>query len=92
MYYVISYDIPDNLRRSHLNRLLLNYGERKQESLFEARINESQYKSLLVKIHKIIKESEDNVRIYPLCLSCLKNTVALGGTVPEKKDPDFYLV
>jgi CRISPR-associated protein Cas2 len=92
MYLVISYDIPDNLRRNHLSRVLSDFGERKQESLFEARLSESQFQSLLIRINKTIKIPEDDVRIYFLCHNCLEKTMVWGKSGPIQNDPDFYIV
>jgi len=92
MHLVISYDIPDNLRRNHLSKILLDYGERKQESLFEARLSDSQFQTLLLRIKKTMNEQEDNIRIYYLCNSCLGKTIMFGKTETIQAEPDFYIV
>ena len=39
MFYVISYDIPDDRRRGQLAKVLKGFGTRVQYSVFEAHLN-----------------------------------------------------
>ena len=43
MFYVISYDIPDDRRRGQLAKVLKGFGTRVQYSVFEAHLNRTQY-------------------------------------------------
>ena len=51
MLYVISYDIPDNRRRSQLAKVLKGFGSRVQYSVFEAHLNGKQYEELSAPLH-----------------------------------------
>jgi CRISPR-associated protein Cas2 len=65
-FYVISYDVPDDRRRSRIARALLGYGERVQRSVFECILDDSQYAALRARLERLIKPGEDSVRTYRL--------------------------
>ena len=46
MFYLISYDIPDDRRRSQLAKALKGFGTRVQYSVFEAHLSRNQYEEL----------------------------------------------
>lgn len=79
MFYVISYDIPDNSRRSQLSKALKGYGTRVQYSVFEAHLNKTQFEDLKRDVFDIIDTSEDSVRCYVLCNACFKNIDVFSG-------------
>ena len=70
MFYVISYDIPDDRRRNQLAKLLKGFGTRVQYSVFEAHLNKRQYEELKVAVERLIEPSKDSVRYYALCSAC----------------------
>ena len=43
LYLVIAYDTPDDRRRARLAKLLKGFGERRQYSVFEARLTRAVY-------------------------------------------------
>jgi len=64
-YVVVIYDIPDNRRRLQLARLLLGFGERVQESSFEAMITKGQLARLMAGVERLV-QPKDHVRIYKI--------------------------
>jgi len=87
MYIVISYDIVDDKKRLRVAKLLKNYGERVQKSVFECRVDEKRYLEIKGKLEKIIDMENDSVRYYSLCQKCIGNIQISGwGTVLEDDD------
>ena len=87
MFLTISYDITDNRRRTRLAKLLSNYGQRVQKSVFECQIDDRQYLRLKRDIEALIDFAEDSVRYYFLCQRCRGNIEISGwGTVREDED------
>jgi CRISPR-associated protein Cas2 len=87
MYIVISYDIVDDKKRLKVSKLLKNYGERVQKSVFECRVDEKMYLEIKGKLEKIIDMENDSVRYYSLCQKCAGNIEISGwGTVLEDDD------
>ena len=87
MFYVISYDIPDNPRRNRLAKVLKGFGTRVQYSVFEAHLTRSQFDQMKQAVNGIINTEEDSVRYYALCRACVGQieVPAVGDvtTVPE---------
>lgn len=76
--YVISYDIQDNYRRKKMADVLLDFGQRVQYSVFEAALSGSDFSQLLERALPILDPATDSLRIYPLCLACLKQQLSYG--------------
>ena len=70
MFYVISYDIPDNQRRNQLAKVLKGFGTRVQYSVFEAHLTRSQFEQMKQAVDRVIDPDEDSVRYYALCRAC----------------------
>ncbi|MEJ5310516.1 MAG: CRISPR-associated endonuclease Cas2 [Anaerolineae bacterium] len=96
--YLISYDIPDDKRRTKIMHLLEGYGERVQYSVFEVWADEKQIDKLRqqlagwVKARKGEKERggaaegtiSGSVRIYPLCAACHQKREVHGEGQPTQ--------
>ena len=87
MFYVISYDIPDDQRRNQLAKVLKGFGTRVQYSVFEAHLTRSQFEQMKQTVNRVINTDEDSVRYYALCRACVGRieVPAVGDvtTVPE---------
>ena len=92
MYYIITYDIPDDRRRSRLAKALLDFGDRVQFSVFEARLNNKLYSSMMERVATIINGEEDNVRVYPICQQCDPSVTLLGDGPAMEKTPDVWIL
>ncbi|MBX6770621.1 MAG: CRISPR-associated endonuclease Cas2 [Chloroflexi bacterium] len=90
MLVVVSYDVPDDRRRQRLAKLLLGFGARVLESVFECDLNGPQYLQLERKMRRVMKEGEDAVRVYFLCQDCRLQTRTFGGPAVERSEP-FYI-
>ena len=91
MFYVVSYDIPDDKRRLRAAKVLLEFGIRVQYSVFECLLQEDQRQDLADRLASVIELTDDRIRIYPLCANC-KQEVALLGEGKLTEDPEVYIV
>lgn len=91
MFYVISYDIPDDRRRNKLAKVLKGFGTRVQYSVFEAHLNKRQYEELKRAVERLIEPSEDSVRYYALCRACVRR-VEVPATGDVTSDPQVIVV
>lgn len=71
MYILVTYDIEtmDAAGRSRLRRVAKvcqNYGQRVQNSVFECKVDATQYKMLELALAEIIDEDRDSLRFYNL--------------------------
>jgi len=90
MFYLVSYDIPDDKRRTRLAKIMLDFGARVQYSVFECNMDDKLLDTMLKRVGKIVSD-EDSVRIYALCGKCL-GTVKILGRGNLTKDEDVYIL
>jgi CRISPR-associated protein Cas2 len=87
LLYLVSYDIPDDGRRTKLAKALKDFGDRVHYSVFECLLDILHFDKMLVKIGELVDEEDDSVRIYTLCANCDKAVKIIGtGELTENKD------
>jgi CRISPR-associated protein Cas2 len=91
-YYIISYDIPDDKRRSKIADILEGHGDRRQYSVFECHLTDKQMQRLWKKLEKATDPSQDSILVYTLCKACVKKARALGVGVATLEEKGYYLV
>lgn len=85
--YLISYDISDKKRLRLLHKCVSRQALRLQLSVYYLECNKDQLKELLSDIEKIIKPSEDDVRIYPAL--AINNFEWIGQAI---KDDGLFMI
>jgi CRISPR-associated protein Cas2 len=91
MLVLVTYDIPNNKRRTRLATFLEGYGRRVQKSVFECFLSLGEMKALHQKVQSRIDPEEDNVRFYWVPRDALPKTLTLGSP-PPAPPPDFYII
>lgn len=90
--WLVCYDIPDDKRRTKLAKLIEQRCQRVQYSVFECPLDE---KTLTQQLEKrwlpILKQSEDNLRVYPLDTSAKQQTRVYGSS-PPYEPPDYLIL
>ena len=92
MFILTSYDIPSDRRRAKVAKILLDYGERVQYSVFECNLTLKQLQRLLTELQEVVSEEEDSIRVYRLCADCVEEIKVLGHAQPPTEDPEVYIV
>ncbi len=64
MFYLVSYDIPETRRRTKLAKILEDFGDRVQYSVFECILDEKLLGKMIKRIQEIIIAEDDSIRIY----------------------------
>lgn len=78
MFWIVSYDIPNDKRRNKVAKILTGYGRRAQYSVFECEINDEQRDKLERALKREIDAEEDDIRFYPMNRADLKRVRLLG--------------
>lgn len=91
MFYLVSYDIPDDRRRTRLAKTIKDFGDRVQYSVFECNLDGNLLAAMIARIEKEIDQKEDSVRIYALCGAC-ERVIRIIGTGEVTKDQDVYIL
>jgi CRISPR-associated protein Cas2 len=91
MKWLACYDIADDSRRERLVKVLLDYGQRVQESVFWLDADEDLIERMHQRAQHAIVTAEDSLWLVPICEACAKKIEACGASrVPRL--PEFYVV
>lgn len=92
MFYVVAYDIRDDRRRAKVAKILEDFGDRAQYSVFEMDLDYlDQLATLCHRLGDVIDPTQDGVRVYFLCKSCRDKATVLGqGQI--YRDEDVYVI
>jgi CRISPR-associated protein Cas2 len=91
MLYVVSYDVPDDRRRTRVHSALTSFGTWVQYSVFECFLDRKQRLMLEARLLKEIHQREDTIRIYSLCGACTGKVQVLGQGEPPREDTIYLL-
>jgi len=64
MHIIVSYDIPDDKRRTKVMKTLKDFGQHVQYSVFECTIKREDFKRLHERLKKHFNPQQDNIRFY----------------------------
>lgn len=87
MYVLIAYDVSTTTpagrkRLRHVAKACLDFGQRVQNSVFECKVTPAQETELRARLMRIMKESEDSIRIYNLGSNWQRRVQHLGAKRP----------
>ena len=86
MFVVISYDIQNDKRRGRIFKVLKNFGQWMQYSVFECEVDKMNLLKLKDRLDRLIDaEENDSIRFYFLCESCKRQVERVGGEKPRKE-------
>ena len=85
-WVVVSYDIPDDKRRTKVMKIIEGYGRRAQYSVFECEVRPADLRQLRNRLRDVINEQQDDVRFYQLCEACLGKVTVLGKAVLNRQE------
>ncbi len=92
MFYLVCFDIVDDRARARVVKVLKEYGQRVQKSVFECtNLNEKKFLKLRQRIEDLIDNSEDTVRYYFACRQCL-NKFEYSGTGQKPSVKNYKVV
>jgi CRISPR-associated protein Cas2 len=88
-FWMVAYDIYDDGIRRKVANILKNYGTRVQYSVFECRLEETQFVALRTELTELLEE-EDSLRWYPLCKWCRDKVFWQGGG--KRSDDEGFII
>jgi len=91
MFYIVSYDIPDTPRRTRIAKILEDFGDRVQYSVFECLLEKELLEKMVDRLEKVVKAEEDSVRVYALCANCEK-VIKVIGQGEVTKEEKYYIL
>lgn len=91
MQWLVCYDVADDERRTRLAKVLLDYGQRVQGSVFWVEAEDELADRIRERSRRVIREDEDSLWIVPLCGACA-NKVETFGKTERPEVAEFYVV
>jgi CRISPR-associated protein Cas2 len=88
VFCLVCFDIVDNRMRNRTVKVLKEYGQRVQKSVFEcSNLSEEQFVSMKNRIEDCTESTQDTIRFYFICRKCLVKMEYSGiGEPPSSKD------
>ena len=86
-WFVVSYDIPNDKRRTKVMKLLEGYGHRAQYSVFECHLTTRDAETVRARLEALIDTGQDDIRIYTFCNTCAPKMRMLGKAKRHKVAP-----
>ena len=77
-FVVIAYDIADDRRRQRIAKVLVTFGIRCNESVFECLLTQAKIHKMLQQLNMLANEKEDSILIYYLCKPCVMKRETIG--------------
>jgi CRISPR-associated protein Cas2 len=90
MFVLISYDISEDKRRTRIFKILKDYGQWIQYSVFECDLDKKDYLKMRDRLERVIDNDEDSIRFYFLCVSCRDKIEKIGG--PNNQNGDIIII
>ncbi len=90
IFCVIAYDVADDKRRVRIVKVLEKYGVRVNFSVFECMFTESQYLKVQQLLKEKMKEKEDTIVYYPICVNCFTRIVYQPGSKKTAKTVEIF--
>jgi len=91
MRYIVCYDVSDDRRRQRLVDVLLDYGTRVEESVFECSLEVPLAAGMIDRARGVVDTAEDKVLVYALCENCAQKALIIGP-VERPNEAEFYIL
>jgi len=91
VYLVVAYDITDDKRRNRIAKVLEDYGDRVQYSVFECNIARKHFLRMRDRLEKIMNPDEDSIIFYHLCRSCEIEIERMGVEKGRLSEEDYIV-
>jgi len=92
MNMIVAYDIADPRRLAKIAKLMLDYGQRVQKSIFEVSATPPVFHQMKARIEDIIEYAEDGVKYFPLCEKCSGTVEIIGQGHFVDPDAEFCVL
>lgn len=92
MFILVTYDIPDNRRRTQVMKTLKNFGQHVQYSVFECDLNQAAYQRLREALAELVDKQQDNIRFYVINQEDVRKRLVWGPERSMVLNQPWYLV
>lgn len=93
-YYIITYDIEEDRDRNKIMKILKDYGNRLQYSVYQCNLDEKNLMALVKKLQKRLRSQNDSIIVFKLCNKCYSEIRMYGSKkeILSRDDDDVIIV
>jgi CRISPR-associated protein Cas2 len=88
---IVAYDIADPRRLAKIAKIMKDYGNRVQKSIFEVSARGGIFNELRRRVEGIIVPEEDGVKYFPVCEKCSGTVEIIGQGIFIDPDQEYYI-
>ncbi len=92
MRMIVAYDIAHERRLNRTAKVIKDYGQRVQKSIFEVKVTQARFAQMKSRIEDKIEPMEDAVKYFPLCEKCAGTIEVIGRGVYIDPDEEYYVL
>jgi CRISPR-associated protein Cas2 len=92
MRFLICYDIPSDAVRDKVAKWLDGYGDRIQDSVFEADLDADLADHMWTGLLRLVDAKTDEVALVPICAACGERRRWVGPGAPDKWSMPAWVV
>lgn len=89
---LVFYDIADKKRGALAAKILLNFGERIQASVFCVKMAGSSLARLERELRAAMNPDEDSILLVPLCENCQARKIAIGRQKKLRSEQPYLII
>lgn len=92
MNMLVAYDIADPKRLQRIAKVMKDYGQRVQKSIFEVEVTPRQFSVMKWRTEAEMVPSEDGVKYFPLCGRCCDTVITYGRNMRIEEQGSYLIV
>lgn len=78
MFVLVAYDIAEPRRLQRIAKIMEDYGDRVQYSIFEMDVDQATFREMRQRTEKVLDEEQDGVKYFFLCERCAGRLDVVG--------------
>ena len=78
MFVLVAYDIADNRRLQRIAKIMEDYGDRVQYSVFEMDVEQATFREMKRRTERVLEEEVDGVKYFFICERCAGRIDVVG--------------
>lgn len=91
MNMIVAYDIADPRRLAKIAKIMKDYGNRVQKSIFEISARGGVFNELRRRVEETIVPEEDGVKYFPVCQKCSGTVEIIGQGIFIDPDQEYTI-
>ncbi len=92
MKMIVAYDIADPKRLQRVAKVMEDFGDRVQKSIFEVTLGKAAFRQMKTRLEQEIVPEADGIKYFPLCGRCEARLEIIGQGEWIDPDQEYYIL